>query len=135
VVLVVLISILDYLTGEEAIFYLLPIAMLAWFGGRGYGVAFALLGTLAWLTADLATARSDRLVLVRYWNVAVRLGYFVIVSLALSRLRIAFERERAFARLDPTTGIANGRAFVERVLAATMRDTGRRPSVDKLRRG
>jgi diguanylate cyclase (GGDEF)-like protein len=53
------------------------------------------------------------LVLVRYWNVAVRLGYFVIVSLALSRLRIAFERERAFARLDPTTGIANGRAFAE----------------------
>jgi signal transduction histidine kinase len=91
-VLVGLIGALDYLTGDElsfSIFYLIPIALLAWYGGVWTGVLVAALSAASWLVADLLTQHPYSNPLFPYWNSLVRLGFFLIVTYTLSVVRAA----------------------------------------------
>lgn len=121
VVLIAVIGVADLLTGFDisvGLFYLLPVFIAAWYGGRMAGLAVAGLSSVAWLLANLFTARGAELPsLVMVWNAGTRLGFFAIVSYLLSRLRGAFERERALARTDHLTGVANSLAFTEALAA------------------
>jgi diguanylate cyclase (GGDEF)-like protein len=47
------------------------------------------------------------------WNAIVELGFFIVFTLVLSRLRSTTEREASWARTDPLTGVLNRRAFIE----------------------
>jgi diguanylate cyclase (GGDEF)-like protein len=51
--------------------------------------------------------------LVPYWNALVRLGFYLVTVVILAKLKAAHELERSLSREDPTTGIANPRAFFE----------------------
>jgi len=84
---VLLLGVLDYLTGPElafSLFYLLPIFLVTWMVGRTAGVSIAVLGAVTWLVADLAWDVPNSSVIVHYWNGAVRLGFFLIVVRLLS---------------------------------------------------
>jgi diguanylate cyclase (GGDEF)-like protein len=107
---------LDYLTGWElslTIFYLPPILLIAWFSGRRAGVLFALLSALVWLLVDALSGHPNAYTLARFWNALVLAGYFVITVSILLKLKVALEHERNLSRSDPTTGVANTRAFYE----------------------
>jgi diguanylate cyclase (GGDEF)-like protein len=107
---------IDYLTGWEtslAPFYLVPIALVAWIGSRVTALAFSFFCGLAWYAIDLASGHSYSSPLLGYWNTAMQLGFFLVVALTLSSLRRSFEREKASARVDSLTGIANRRSFEE----------------------
>jgi len=127
--LVAAIGLLDYGTEGQlslALFYLLPIAVVVWWGGFPHGVLISLAGVLAWHLAEYTNAPAAPLVIL-LWKGLVRFIFFVVVSSMLSRLRDSMLRERALARTDPLTGAANGRTFYEKVgleLARTRR-TGR----------
>lgn len=111
----VTVGLADYLTGRDvslSIFYVAPIALATWFVGRRVGVFFALLSTLTWFLAD-DVGRPHIQPLVPYWNALVRLGFYVVVVVILAKLKVALEHERNLSREDPTTGIANPRAFFE----------------------
>ncbi len=114
-VLVGLTALIDYATGPElsfAIFYLIPIALGAWWGGFAHGILLALASTVAWHGTDLLEyPLAPPGVLL--WNGIVRFCFFVITSSLLSRLRVAMRREQNLARTDPLTGVANARTFYE----------------------
>jgi diguanylate cyclase (GGDEF)-like protein len=50
---------------------------------------------------------------VAVWNVAVHLGTFIALVVALSALKSRLQLEKRLARTDPLTLVANRRAFVE----------------------
>ena len=114
---IIVIGILDYLTGYEmafSLFYLFPVTLLTWFAGRRIGFAASLASALMWLTADIASGNTYSRA-VMYWNGIIRFSFFVIVTLLLSALRRAHEREKELARSDSLTGAANTRSFSELV--------------------
>ncbi len=67
-----ILGIMDYLTGEElavSIFYSLPISVLAWFVGRGWGILASILSGMVWLGTDLMLGRTLQHASLHLWNV------------------------------------------------------------------
>ena len=113
---VILVGLFDYWTGPElsfSIFYLAPIMFVAWLLGRGWGTMVSSLSALAWLIADLTSGDVYSHPVIPIWNATVRLGFFLVVTMAFSALKRALEHEQAMARSDNLTGVFNGRAFAE----------------------
>lgn len=125
--LTALVGAIDVATGSEisvALFYLAPVGLATWYGGRRAGFTFALLSALVLYTADRLTGGVYAQPLVPVWNATGRLGIFVVTAGLLSGLHGALDRERELASTDPLTGIANRRWFyrlAERELARARR--------------
>jgi len=116
IVLIAGIGIIDFLTGYEmafSLFYLVPISLVTWFAGRRLGVWASIVSALVWLFADIAAGDTYSLHAIYYWNFSIRLSFFIIVTLLLSALKKAFEREKELAQLDSLTGAFNTRYFSE----------------------
>ena len=110
--LIVLVSLVDVLTGPEisfALFYIIPIVLVTWFTGRPLGVAMSIVSAIA---ADLVADAGYSHPLVRYWNASTRLAFFLMATFYLPLLQ-SLEREKELARRDYLTGAANRRFFVE----------------------
>ncbi len=110
------IGLIDYLIGYEvgfSIFYVFPISMVTWLTRRRFGLVASLASALVWLAADIATRDSYLHPLIPVWNTIIRLTFFIIITLLLSALRKATERERDSARIDYLTGAVNLRFFYD----------------------
>lgn len=110
------VGVADFYTGAElsfSIFYLIPVALGAWYGGRNRGLLMAVLAALTWWAADQVGGAAYSHAWIPMWNAAVRLGFFAIVAALLARLRIALDRERRWASIDHLSGLANTRAFYQ----------------------
>ena len=112
--MVVLIGYLDHVTSEEISFYVyyaIPISLASWFVSPRAGIITAVASALAWYLVDIQiqTAYSP----LHYWNVFVRLTYFVLMAVILSKLKSALVREKDLASSDSLTGLSNRRAFFE----------------------
>jgi diguanylate cyclase (GGDEF)-like protein len=119
IIFIVGIGAIDYLTGYEiafSLFYLFPVCLLTWFGGRGLGFAASIASAMVWLLADVQSGHSYASPLILYWNSIIRLSFFIIVTLLLSALKTAHEHEKELARADNLTGAVNGRYFSELLL-------------------
>ena len=106
---------IDVATGPElafSVFYLAPIVLVTWFAGRAWGLAFDLLAAIAWFMADDLSGQVLAQPGIRYWNAAVRLAFFVIVTFLLPALR-ALESERELSRTDSLTRATSRRYFME----------------------
>ncbi|MBI2487790.1 MAG: diguanylate cyclase [Deltaproteobacteria bacterium] len=117
-VIVLLFGVIDYITGPDisfSIFYLLPISLVVWFAGKRSGILMSIISALAWYEAYISTVHSYSFSAIFYWNAVMRLGLFLIVTYILSALKRALEKEKALARMDPLTEIANRRQFFESV--------------------
>jgi diguanylate cyclase (GGDEF)-like protein len=117
----------DLTTGAElslSLFYLGPVALLAWRSGVSGGVAGAVVAAMVWYAVDTAGGHTYTHPLIPLWNALVRLGFFMIVSLLLVRLHRGMEREAGLARTDHLTGLPNRRAFSD--LAAREVERSRR---------
>ena len=95
--LIVLIGVFDYLTGSElsfSIFYLIPIALLAWLcHDDRVGYLGSIAAAVIWLLVDLAGNRVYSSGTIPYWNAGVRLSFFLIVTVSLTSLRAARARQ------------------------------------------
>jgi diguanylate cyclase (GGDEF)-like protein len=110
------VAVLDASTGNEisfSIFYLLPVSFAGALISRRAGVVFAVVSAVLWGYIDVAIGRAFSAAWIPYWNSAVRLAFFVLVNELIQRLIQAHVRQRALAREDPITGIANARVFAE----------------------
>lgn len=115
---------IDYVTGTEirsAVFYVVPIAGAAWLLSRRYVVIVVLASGLAWALAQYYEEEWLPFWILA-WNEFAALVIFALVGALVSgfkrerdRARGLFEREREMARTDPLTGLANSRAFRERL--------------------
>jgi diguanylate cyclase (GGDEF)-like protein len=106
---------LDYATGPDlsvSLFYLIPAAVCAWWGGLPHGILLALAGAVAWHVVD-GIENPQIPSAIQVWNGIVRFGTMALISSLVSRLRGGILREHRLARTDPLTGAANGRTFYE----------------------
>jgi diguanylate cyclase (GGDEF)-like protein len=114
--LILLVGLLDYLTGYElsfSLFYLTPIVLTTWFISRIVGIAISICSALVWLVANIASGHAYSHGAIHYWNTGIRLTFFIIVTLLLSALRNTLSREQDLARIDYTTGALNARYFLD----------------------
>jgi diguanylate cyclase (GGDEF)-like protein len=123
---VALIGLLDYGTGPSisfGIFYLIPVAACAWWGGFSHGILLSLAGSVAWSMVD---ALENPLIpaSAQVWNGLARFCTLVLTSSLVARLHAGIRREQLLARTDPLTGAANARTFYE--LAAAEAERSRR---------
>ena len=85
-----LVGYVDQSTNPElalSIFYLVPVGLCAWFGGRTVGVTIAFWAAAVWTYFDIHEGRPYSNPLFPYWNGAVRLGIFTIVAVLLNIIR------------------------------------------------
>ncbi|HEX3035141.1 MAG TPA: GGDEF domain-containing protein [Thermodesulfobacteriota bacterium] len=114
--LIALVGFIDFRTGYElsfALFYLVPVALVAWYVNVKYGVVISFISAATWQTVNLMAGEVHLNLITPYWNTTTRLGFFIVVTFLLSRLKIALEREKALSRTDYLTGVANNRSFYE----------------------
>jgi diguanylate cyclase (GGDEF)-like protein len=127
VVLVVVLWVIDYVTGPDfsfVVFYLFPVFLVTWFAGRSAGIAISLMSGAAWFVADIITTPADIHPAIPYLNLVTKLGFFLVVNLTITSLRVSLEREREMARTDYLTRVANSRYFAE-IASSEIKRAGR----------
>jgi signal transduction histidine kinase len=110
VALVAVIGCFDYVTGDFslAVFYLVPVALAAWYAGRATGLFIGLLSAAAWFIGDLALSRAYGHPLMPYWNAAMlALIYGIIVQLLSALQRFQAELEERVERRTASLAKAN----------------------------
>lgn len=108
-----LISWVDFRLGpgvELSLFYLPPIAAVAWYVGRREGLWIAALATSLWALVDPARFGGAHAALL-VWNGGMQLLFFAASAAVVSVVSDQAVRLRILAREDPLTGISNRRAF------------------------
>lgn len=81
---------LDYITGEEISFsisYLATVGVAAWFGGRFCGILISVLGVVVWLVMERLQGLHYSQTWIQYSNAFLGLGFFLITSLLVSKLK------------------------------------------------
>jgi diguanylate cyclase (GGDEF)-like protein len=114
--LVLVVGVIDYITGPEisfSLFYLVPVAVAAWLSGHRIAIAASLFAAIVWLIAEVASDRFHPNLFVYSWNFGSRFLLLLLVALLLARLRQMLVDERLLSRTDPLTGALNARAFRE----------------------
>lgn len=122
---------LDLVTGpwlSLSLLYVTPVMAAAWWLGRGPALAAALASGTFWFMAEAGTRRAEPM-LDLAWNGSSRLVMLLALGAMLVRIRqdrralqlanLQLERllgqEEQLARTDALTGLANRRAFLERL--------------------
>jgi diguanylate cyclase (GGDEF)-like protein len=107
---------LDVITGDYSliVFYLIPVAVSAWFAGRRSGLLFCVLSVVVRLLADeWSRPAIFTHSILNYWNESIELLFLIIMSLLFSVLKNNFEKEKELARRDPLTNALNRRSFFD----------------------
>lgn len=105
---------LDFFTGTElafSIFYLVPIAAVAWLAGKGAGVGVGVASAIMALEADILSGQGNNHPLIPYWNALVQLGFFLIVCDLLTDLKEKSAREKELVGIDDLTMLTNRKTF------------------------
>lgn len=122
--LIIVIGVIDYLTGYELAFspfYLFPVIFVTWLGGIRAGSAASVLSAVAWWVADFLTGHTYSFPVIYFYNTVLRLLNFMVVAYLVERLKREMENENQLARSDVITGIANARSFFEFLEAEVIR--------------
>src|SRR3989442_12464978 len=88
-VIVFLVGLADYLTGFEivfSVFYLIAVALAAWFVGKSFGVLISILSVVAWLAGDLAAGVHYAAPSVAVWHGVNALGLCLVGGWLVSSL-------------------------------------------------
>ncbi|NHB58653.1 GGDEF domain-containing protein [Acinetobacter sp. 194] len=117
-VVIILINVLmgwfDYLTGYEfafSIFYLVPIAIAAWFDNFKVTSLAIFMASIIWLCIYMTSGHYYSNPYVVYWNIGVRIIFFYIVAYLLYKIRAAMNELTLMAMKDSLTALNNTRAF------------------------
>jgi sigma-B regulation protein RsbU (phosphoserine phosphatase) len=122
--LALIISSIDYITGNElsfSLFYLIPLSLMAWFRRSVDALIMSVICALLWFSADRLAASNQTFSFIPVWNMGIRLGFFVIVTILLKMVRHQNDMEYRSAReiqmnllpgrLPEVEGLAISRAF------------------------
>lgn len=93
-----------------SLFYLLPIAFVAWFSGKNAGIVISLLCATSRIFNYTATNAG---LLLLAWKTGTVFTFFLIIALLIAKVRSLLEQEKLLSRTDHLTNAANYRAFME----------------------
>ncbi|MBU0674989.1 MAG: diguanylate cyclase [Proteobacteria bacterium] len=108
----------DIAVGPEistSIFYIIPIYLEAWYGGRRMAYVISFLSAVAWGYADVTSGSQYSHAWILFWNSGVRLLIFLLIAHFVGGFRQKLKDEEAAADTDVLTGAMNRRAFFERI--------------------
>jgi diguanylate cyclase (GGDEF)-like protein len=108
----------DFITGFEisvSVFYLGPLALAAWYAGRGSGIIAATLASIFWFIADFASGHPYSHQMIAIWNALVLFGLYIITATLISKLRQSLCMLQTLAQTDVLTGLYNRREFNTRL--------------------
>lgn len=117
----VLLGIVEHLIGPGfffSIFYFIPIFLVLFFTERKIGIVLSIASAGAWLLSNYlyrTLVFTSPHPVIPWWNTGISLITFLLATFILSSVRGVLEQEKKLARLDPLTGIANRRFFLELV--------------------
>ncbi len=131
VIAIAVVGLLDYVTGpwmSFALFYVAPVLAAAWWLGRGPALAAGMAAGIFWFVAEAWGHRGEP-TRVLLWNSSSRLLMLLAMGAMTARIRGDQQRLRGanrrlaellgdaerLARTDALTGLANARAFTERL--------------------
>lgn len=115
-VIIGLLGILDYLTGNEitlSLFYLIPIVLVTWAAGYNAGLFMSFMSALILLYAETASGQIYSHPIFYFLNTVVRALFYVVVIYLVAELQKARKEELLAARTDFITGAVNARYFNE----------------------
>jgi hypothetical protein len=98
VLLVIVIGLTDYLTGDYSIliFYLIPIGLVSWYTSRSWGLATALASGVARFCSDYSGYTiTPRM----YWNCLEETLFLLVVAVLISIIKRQLSREAEGAEL------------------------------------
>jgi diguanylate cyclase (GGDEF)-like protein len=116
IVMVGILGIVDYLTGNEfslSLFYLIPIALTAWYANRNLGIFISILSSVTWLAAEVFSEAEYSHPIYYFWNTMIGFGFFLITAYLVSELYKTQQTMQNLARTDYITGTFNSRYFHE----------------------
>jgi signal transduction histidine kinase len=100
-VFTVLLGFIDYLTGPDlsfTTFYLIPVALVTWFAGKGPGILISLVSAITWMVSDFMVKSSYSHFLIPYWNMIVEFSISFLVVYIFSTLKTVLRREEELNR-------------------------------------
>jgi signal transduction histidine kinase len=100
-VFTVLLGFIDYLTGPDlsfTTFYLIPVALVTWFAGKGPGILISLVSAITWMVSDFMVKSSYSNFLIPYWNMIVEFSISFLVVYIFSTLKTVLRREEELNR-------------------------------------
>jgi signal transduction histidine kinase len=113
---------IDYVTGYEFglfVFYSIPVALEAWYGGQTVGLAFAIAAGFCWYLSDRLSLHPYSKAFFIYWETFIRLVSFLVSAVTLSRLRAGLRQRDDLLHvvshdLRNSLGVMSGQADVLR---------------------
>jgi signal transduction histidine kinase len=97
VLLLIIVSILDLITGNEfsfSLFYLLPIIFAGWYISRNAGIIVSILSAMTWFTVEWINDGTAIYTIIPYWNAIVRFGFFICIIFLINLIKKEREREK-----------------------------------------
>lgn len=117
VVTLVLLGVAHYLAVgqllETSVFFLIPVSFLTRFVSRMAGSTATVASALIVLGTNLASPMHANHPLVGYWNALIWLGFFLLMTVAVARLKQLYMGEKELSRRDNLTHIPNRLGFYE----------------------
>ena len=116
IAILLLLGWLDKITGDYSliVFYLIPVALGAWFVSKSFGVLFCILAVAVRIVVEESTTSFHfSHSTLHYWNELVEFLFLLIMSMLFSALKANLEKEKTLASHDPLTGVLNRRAFFD----------------------
>lgn len=99
---IIILGILDFLTGYEVsmfVFYGIPIAVVGWLSGKKPGLLLALLAGLTWWWADRLALHPYRWGWLQGWETVVRVSFFILTGWIGASIRAHHETAKSRIRL------------------------------------
>jgi diguanylate cyclase (GGDEF)-like protein len=109
-------GVVDFFSGFElsfAVFYLIPVAMTAWFVQKNVALITSFISALTWQFSNYLAGELHSNLFIPIWNTSTRLVFFLVVTILIFKLKKSLAHETLLARTDFLTGAANPRAFYE----------------------
>lgn len=101
-ILISLVAFTDFVTTKElsfSIFYLIPITFMAWYGGKLFGIIFAVAGAGLWLIMDTTGFTEVNNLVYSFWSTVVRFGFFIIVTVLIVKLKTLRDNQEEIINL------------------------------------
>ena len=116
IVLVGVLGVIDYLTGNEivsSLFYFVPIVLVTLGVSQKYGLFLSFLSALTLLAAEIFAGQTYSHPIIYFLNTLIRTVFYSFVTYLVAALHKSVKEERLAARTDFVTGAVNARYFNE----------------------